>query len=82
MYCLIAMCVVTILVGTLSVRRYRAAKTRLFTQHPNGVTKTDLSQEVQELLHNGQRIQALKQFRKDTGLGLKDAKKILDTLFV
>jgi ribosomal protein L7/L12 len=79
MYWLIAMCVVTILVGTLSVQRDRAARTKFHAQHPNGVLVSDLSQKVQELLKNGQRIQALKQFRKDTGLGLKDAKEILDT---
>ncbi len=75
------MCMVLVLGRTLT-RRNRGAKARFLAQHPNGVSETDLSREVQRLLRDGQRIRALKQFRKDTGLGLRDAKEIIDAVTV
>jgi ribosomal protein L7/L12 len=79
---LIVMCVVVIFAGACIGWGDRAAKARFLAQYPHGVSGEDLSREIQELLKNGQRIQALKQFKKDTGLGLKDAREILDTLSV
>ena len=81
MWWFIGMCLVLALGGSLAAQN-RNARVRLKAQHPNGVSEKDLSQKAQELLKAGQRLQALRQFRKDTGLGLKDAKEILDTLVV
>jgi ribosomal protein L7/L12 len=61
-----------------SRRRDQAAKARFLAQYPSGVSKADLPHDVQARLQGGNRIRALKLFRKETGLGLKDAKEILD----
>lgn len=72
-----------VIVGGLSIeasRKARVAKTRFLTQHPGALSMTDLSSEVQNFLKTGKRIPALRQFRRETGLGLKDAKAILDDI--
>lgn len=79
MWWIIAMCAVVILTGALTTRN-RAAKARFNAQHPNGISASDLSEPVRQLLRDGNRIQALRQFRGDTGLGLKDAKEALNTV--
>ena len=68
--------------GGILAAQNRNARVRFKARHPNGISENDLSMKVQELLKAGQRIQALRHFRKDTGLGLKDAKEILATLAV
>lgn len=70
------MCVTVALAGSLATRN-RSARSRFEKQHPKGISETDLSAEVRGLLRDGRQIPALKQFRKETGLGLKDAKEIL-----
>ena len=38
------------------------------------------SPEVMELLRRGQKIEAIKRFREETGAGLKDAKEFIESL--
>ncbi len=71
------MCVVVTLTGSLAARN-RGARSRFEKEHPGGMKQVDLSGDVRILLREGRRFPALKQFRKETGLGLKDAKEILD----
>ena len=79
MWWFIAMCVIVVSGGTLASRN-RSTRARFDTQHHGRLSETDLSPQVQDLLRTGSRIRAIKQFRKETGLGLKDAKRILDTV--
>ncbi len=41
---------------------------------------TKLSPEVREALQNGHKIKAIKLYRKETGLGLADSKKLIETI--
>ena len=63
-----------------SLKQDKDAEQRFFAKHPKGISRGDLSQKVQNHLENDHWIQALKEFRKETGLGLKDAKEILQAL--
>ena len=72
------MCMVVVLGSSLAARN-RNARARFEKQCPGSMSEDDLSSEVRGFLQDGHRIRALKQFRKETGLGLKDAKEILDT---
>lgn len=78
MYWLIFMCFAAMLIGALSVKSQRAAKERFMAQRPGDDYGSRISQEVRQHLREGRRIRALRQFRKETGLGLRDAKEILD----
>ncbi len=78
MWWLIAMFLSVVLVGSRATRN-RHARARFEAQRKEGTTGAGLSAEVLGLLRDGHRIRALKQFRKETGLGLKNAKHILDT---
>lgn len=80
MYWLIGMCVAMLLLCSVTAKKNSQAKSRFLSSHPKGVSMADLSRDVQQLLEDGQRIRALRHFRKDTGLGLKDAKELLDTV--
>lgn len=81
MWWFVIICVIVLLTCHVT-KRDKAAKAKFNAQHPNGISGLDLSREAQEFLRNGQRIRAIKQLRKDTGLGLKDAKEILDTITI
>lgn len=73
----IAMGVIIALAGSLAARN-RSARSRFEMQYPKGISNADLSAEVRGLLRDGRQIPALQRFRKETGLGLKDAKEILN----
>ncbi len=80
MYWFIIMCVVVTLAGAISIKRNKVAKLRFLEQYPDGNYESSISGAVKNFIHNGQRIQALKQFRRDTGLGLKDSKELLESI--
>ena len=44
--------------------------------------KTGVSPEVINLMRQGKKIQAIKQYRQETGVGLKEAKDFVDSLDV
>ena len=71
--------VIVSLLSLLASQKARAAKDKFLAHHPV-LSFADLSPEVQTCIREGQRIAALKQFRKETALGLKDAKDILDRI--
>jgi hypothetical protein len=77
MHWLLILLALGLLLSVLSARRSRAARARFLAKCTDGNYGSVLSDRVKELLRDGRRIQALKQFRLETGLGLKDAKNIL-----
>ena len=80
MYGWLFLCMAMILVNVFTLRKNRAAKARFLAQCAGGNCDAIISDAVKDLLRDGQRIQALKQFRVETGLGLKDAREILDAM--
>ena len=79
LYWPIGICAFAVLLASIAAKRNRTAKARFLAQHPEGVSIASFSSEVQSFLAAGQHMRALRQFRKETGLGLKDAKEILET---
>ena len=46
----------------------------------HGPTSTGVSAEVVDLVRRGLKIQAIKRYRNQTGVGLKEAKDVIDGL--
>ena len=59
-------------------RREIAAKARFLAQCPAGNLLAALPDRVKALVTCNQRIPAMRELRKTTGLSLKDAKEIID----
>ena len=49
-----------------------------YREEPN----TGVSPEILELVRRGKTIEAIQQFRRETGIGLKEAKEFIDSLEV
>ena len=47
-------------------------------QEPAG--DSDASPEVMEFVHSGKKIEAIKRYRQETGVGLKQAKEFIESL--
>jgi len=45
-----------------------------------GITEPPLDEQLKILVNDGKKIQAIKELRKSTGLGLKEAKDYVDNL--
>ena len=45
-----------------------------------GITESPLDEHLKILVNDGKKIQAIKELRKSTGLGLKEAKDYVDNL--
>jgi hypothetical protein len=64
--------------GALSDEEYQALKARLIEGKP--ITTPDLQPQVEELLRNGKKIEAIKLYRQNTDLGLKEAKDAVEEI--
>ncbi len=65
--------------ATLAVGQIEAARSKEVLKTPAGPFAVDLD-ELERLIHSGQKIRAIKLLREQTGLGLKEAKDAIDTL--
>lgn len=61
-------------------RAVRAAGQPIPSTHTGDPSELWASDTVRRLAAEGQKIQAIKELREETGLGLKDAKDIVDRL--
>ncbi len=77
MYWLILMFTVIIFIGLQITKRDRTARQNFLDKYSKEGYESGMSEIVKEYIQNGQKIQAIKQFRTETGLGLKDAKEII-----
>jgi ribosomal protein L7/L12 len=64
-----------VLLNSLMGRKQCEAKARFDSKSGIGVSDT-----VRQLTESGKKIAAIKQLRAETGLGLKDAKEVVDSL--
>ncbi len=55
-------------------------RTLLPTASESGSTHTKLEGQIQELLRNGRKIQAVKLVREETGVDLKEAKEAVEAV--
>ncbi|MBI5563543.1 MAG: ribosomal protein L7/L12 [Chloroflexi bacterium] len=65
--------------ATLAVGQIQAARPTEVVNTPAGPFAVDLD-EIERLLRNGQKINAIKLLREQTGLGLKEAKDAVDAI--
>jgi len=59
-------------------RKLNAVLSHLGIQTPG--TDEDFLEQLRELTHQGQKIEAIKLYRKRTGVGLKEAKEAIEDL--
>ena len=73
---------VVVVINLLLARRNTVARTKFMVQSVSKNGASAVSDAVKGLLKKGRKIEAIKQFRTETGLCLKDAKDILDAVDV
>jgi hypothetical protein len=70
-------------IETWIVRRARAMVEEVFKQQPSLVPYMEAPEpnaDVRHLVMSGRKIQAIEEYRKQTGLGLRDSKDVVDDL--
>jgi ribosomal protein L7/L12 len=68
--------VISVIVG----RKQKAARKHFENLCAGGDGEAAISSRVRQLAGDGRKVEAIRQLRSDTGLGLKDAKEILERL--
>jgi hypothetical protein len=66
--------------GGLTSEEYQALKEQLLSGQPVNTTPADLQARVENLLQENRKIEAIKLYREETNLGLKEAKDAVDEI--